>query len=112
MDALDIRISARPVGETSAAAENYKVKMINLGGVLMESGQMHEQEARLLVEMNLPDNVRVSMKGRVTTCLAVKGSDVARYDVGIEFTDISDQDKAKLKKFIHWLYLKDAGFTE
>jgi Tfp pilus assembly protein PilZ len=111
VDMIDIRIRTKTADETPLAAEDFMVKMLNLGGVLMEGGHLHEFNRTLLMEIALPDNVRISLTGRVTSCLPVKAKD-GRYDVGIEFISMIEQDRTKLKKFIHWLYLKDAGFTE
>lgn len=112
VDMMDIRVTAKTAAGTSAAPVDYIVKMLSLGGVLMTGDYMQELESKLLMDMALPKNVRLSLTGRVTSCLTTKDSTVTRYEVGIEFIDISEPDKTKLKKFIHWLYLKDAGFTE
>ena len=111
VDMMDIRIRAKTAAGTSAAAVDYKVKMLSLGGTLMEGDRLHELESKLLMEMTLPENVRISLTGRVTSCLSAKAKG-GRYDVGAEFISMTEQDRTKLKKFIHWLYLKDAGFTE
>ncbi len=108
VETLDIRIRAKAVSER-AAPEDYRAKKLNLGGVLMESDHVHELTSRLQIELTLPDNVRISLTGRVTSCIPV---DATRYDVGIEFISMTEQDRTKLKKFIQWLYLKDAGFAE
>ncbi len=112
MDAMNIHITATTASGKSASSENYIVKMLSLGGGLMTGDHPHEPESRLLLDMTLPENVRVSFTGRVTSCLSVENKGSVRYDIGVHFADMSEQDKAKLKKLIHWLYLKDAGFTE
>ncbi len=111
VDGLDIRITAKTATEKSATGD-YIVKMLSLGGVLMTGDHPHELESKLLMDMTLPENVRISFTGRVTSCLALKQGKGESYEIGIQFADMSEQDKTKLKKFIHWLYLKDAGFTE
>lgn len=112
VDMLDIRIQAKTAAETTAAAEDYRTKMLNLGGVLMEGDHIHELNSNLAIEMTLPDNVRISLTGRVTSCIPPKDSKGRRYEIGLEFSAVREHDRTKLKKFIHWLYLKDAGFTE
>ena len=111
VETMDIRVRAKAESETSASAEDYKVISINLGGALMEGSISHKRESRLLMEVLLPENVRISITGRITSCHSSKSTGKL-YDVGIEFVSMSEPDKAILKKFIHWLYLKDAGFTE
>jgi hypothetical protein len=111
VDMMDIRIRAKTASETSSAAEDYVTIMINLGGLLMEGLRPHQLESKLLLDMIFPENVRISLTGRVTSCHFAKSKDDL-YDVGIEFVSMTETDRTKLKKFIHWLYLKDAGFTE
>lgn len=112
VDGLDVHVRTQDADRASAAPEDYIAKMLNLGGMLIESSRPHEQHGKLRFELTLPEKVSLSITGRVTFCLSSKDVKGARYEVGIEFTDMSEQDKTKLKKFIHWLYLKDAGFTE
>ncbi len=111
MDAMNIRIRAETSGK-STASETYTIKMLSLGGALMTGDTPHEPESKLMLDMTLPENVRVSFTGTVTSCLAVNHKEGVLYDIGVRFADMSEQDKTKLKKLIQWLYLKDAGFTE
>ena len=111
VDMMDIRVRTKTEADTSVPSEDYKAISINLGGALMEGEVPHKQESRLLMYVLLPENVRISLTGRVTSCHASKSAGKL-YDVGIEFVSMSVPDKAILKKFIHWLYLKDAGFAE
>ncbi len=112
MDAMNIRITAETASGKSTACETYAIKMLSLGGALMTGDNPHEPDSKLMLDMTLPENVRVSFTGTVTSCLAVKHEGGVLYDIGVRFGDMSEQDKIELKKLIHWLYLKDAGFTE
>jgi len=112
VDTMDIRISAKTAVGKNTAPEDYIVKMLSLGGVLMTGDRLHELETKLLMDMTLPENVRISFAGRVTSCLPVNNDRGMRYDIGVQFADLPEKGKTELKKFIHWLYLKDAGFTE
>ncbi len=110
VEAMGIGIRAKPTSPESSDSENCRALKLNLGGVLMTSDHAHELNSKLMIEMTLPDNVLVSLVGRVTSCLPAKNRD-AGYEVGIEFRYITEQDRNKLKKFIHRLYMEDAGFT-
>lgn len=111
VDMMDIRLRVKDSAETTDAAEDYIAIMINLGGVLMEGERPQQLESKLIMDMTFPEKIRISLTGRVTSCHPSK-SRGNLYDIGIEFISMTERDKAKLKKFIHWLYLKDAGFTE
>ena len=112
VDMMDIRLRAIEAAETSAATEDYRVKMLSLGGTQIESGRLLELQSKLQMEMTLPENVRISLTGRVTCCVPEEDDKGMRHNIGIEFITMSEHDRTKLKKFIHWLYLKDAGFAE
>jgi c-di-GMP-binding flagellar brake protein YcgR len=112
VDRMDIRITAMTAFGKSASAEDYRVIMLSLAGMQIESGHHLELKSKLQMEMTLPENVRISLTGRVTCCVAEEDDKGLRHNIGIEFIEMSEQDRTELKKFIHWLYLKDAGFTE
>lgn len=107
VDKLGILINVQ-TSEASPADDSYKVKMLNLGGVLIEGVRMWETESNLLIEMTLPDNVRLSLTGTVTACGPAKDSSEGHYDVGIKFTDMPARERAKLLTFIQRLHLKDS----
>lgn len=86
--------------------EKYKVKKLSLGGMLLESGRPLEPGEAFLMEMVIPGHTLVSFSGRVTSCIMARG----RCDIGVEFVDIRQEDRDKLKEFIRRLYLEAAGF--
>ena len=100
VDMMDICIQAKTGAETSSSAEDYSAKMLNLGGVLMEGDRLHIPESKLIMEMTLPENVRIPLTGRVTSCITAKNSRGSRYDVGVEFISMTERDRTELKKFI------------
>ena len=112
VDMMDIRITAKTAAEKSAASGDSIVKMLSLGGVLMTGDHPHEPESKLLMDMTLPENVHISFTGRVTCCVPKEDDKGMRHNIGIEFIEMSEHDRTKLKKFIYRLYLKDAGFAE
>jgi hypothetical protein len=88
--------------------ETYRVRKLSLGGMLFESRRSFEPETRLHMEMTIPGNIPVDFIGRVTTCIPSERP--ACFDTGIEFIDMPEPDRIKLKEFIRRLYLEDAGF--
>lgn len=109
MDMMEIRGSAMAAGED--VPKPFKVKMLSLGGMLIESDHLHELGSKLHLEIILPDNVRLALTGRPTSSFPSEDGPAGHYDIGIKITALSSQDRTKLKEFIRWLYLKDAGFT-
>jgi len=105
VDAMDISGIATTPGE--GGPTSFKVMTLSLGGMLIQSCRLHETGSTLQMEMALPQNVRLSFSGSVTSSFPAADG---HYDVGIKFGALSEQEKTKLKEFIRWLYLEDAGF--
>jgi hypothetical protein len=83
--------------------ENYKVKNLNLGGMLIESDHALEIDSKLPMEMALPDDGSIMFLGRVAYCRLIEQEDLMHYDIGIEFVDMPEQSGMKLREFIRLL---------
>lgn len=97
----------------------YIVKKLSLGGMLIESRQPLQPEQRFPMALMLPGHRETSIMGRVASCLKKQGTSEDAFDIGIEFTDISTQDRKNVEDFIktlenyeeldkdHWKHHKD-----
>jgi Tfp pilus assembly protein PilZ len=80
--------------------EFYAVKVISLGGILIETKKEFPAGSAFSMELLLPDDEKpLFFEGRIAHCNAVSRGDVLRYDVGIEFIKMKDEDKARLGGF-------------
>jgi hypothetical protein len=71
-----------------------------MGGMLIETGQALKEESKFRMQLLLPEEKRpVVFIGRVASCLETVGKK-ASYDVGVEFLDMPEKDRARLKEFI------------
>ena len=77
----------------------YKVKVLSLCGMLIESEQTLSLNDTVKMKISLPEDATISFLGRTVSCTAI---DVQpeRYDIGIEFLEISEEDREKLKTFL------------
>ncbi len=91
-------------------AETYRVKKLSLGGLLLESDHTFENETRLHMSIALTRHMCVTFVGRVASCIPSPGKS-SHFDIGIQFIDMLQKDKMRLKEFIRRLYLEDAGFA-
>jgi Tfp pilus assembly protein PilZ len=91
-------------------SETYQVKTLSLGGLLIESDHGFEPETRLHMDITIPGNAPLSFTGRVASSTP-SPDDPHHVEIGIEFVDMREQDRTRLKEFIRRLYLEDAGFT-
>lgn len=82
--------------------ENYKVKNLSLGGMLVESEQKPDLETRLPMELTFAEDKTIYFWGRIASFNLVKEKerDIEHYEMGVEFLDMSEKDRDILSKFI------------
>lgn len=83
--------------------EQFRVKSISLGGLLMESLNEIPKDSELALQVKLPGRSRpLSSGGKVASCVSIDGGlqNTSRYDIGIEFVDIAKKDITRLKKVL------------
>lgn len=89
--------------------ETYGVRKLSLGGMLIDSARDLAPDTRLHMEITLPGNARIDFVGRVASRVP-SPERTGHFEVGIEFMNMPERDKIRLKEFIRRLYLEDAGF--
>ncbi len=87
----------------------YTLKKLSLSGMLIESEHELALETRLPMEISLPGDEPISCSGRVAYCVKADMEDTALYNIGIEFINMPEKDKEKLKNFIKILDERDEG---
>ena len=82
---------------------SYKVKSLSLDGMLIESEHSLEIESKMPMEITLTENSCIKFLGRVASCLLIKNKDIEHYDIGIEFIEMSENDREILVELIRLL---------
>ena len=99
---LHIRFQIKPPDKVILSfREEYKVKKLSTGGMLIENEGALDIEDTLPMEILFPEKISVRVAGRVASCLASQKKNSAYYDIGIEFLEISSSDSKVLNNFIH-----------
>lgn len=80
------------------------VKKLGLSGMLIETEQALENEDKFPMEMTLPENKVIMFQGVVVSCFLVIDTDPEKYEVGIEFLDMPEENRENLEKFILLLH--------
>jgi c-di-GMP-binding flagellar brake protein YcgR len=84
--------------------KNFTVLRLGLGGMLIETKQRMDIDLKYSMEINFPEGEQsIKLLGRIASCLEIPETSPKRYDVGIEFIEISEKDSSKLKEFIDFL---------
>jgi hypothetical protein len=82
--------------------QEYMVKKISLSGMLVETEYPLELDSRNSIELFI-NGYTLQISIRVTNCHDIITDGIAKYDIGIEFIDISEQDENILQNFINTL---------
>ena len=80
--------------------DNYKVKTISLGGMLIECLRNFEIESRIPMEMFINDDNPLKFVGRVASSQVIDKEGQKQYNIGIEFLDLTEKDREVLASFI------------
>ncbi|HYA15316.1 MAG TPA: PilZ domain-containing protein [Syntrophales bacterium] len=84
--------------------ESDYVKMISLGGMLIESKEELEIAGRFPMEMSFLSDIKpIKFLGRTAYCTEILGKMPKRYDTVIEFIEMNEKDRARLKEFLEIL---------
>jgi len=81
----------------------FKVKSISLGGMLIQTEQALEINSTIPMELSLQADNTDTFIGRVVSCTMIEHMGQTHYDIGVEFTNLTDEDTALLKTFIDYL---------
>lgn len=80
----------------------YDVRKISLSGMLIEFERPLSTDVKYNMELLLNGNV-LNIVGRVANCIEIESDTSIRYGIGIEFVEMSEEDRGVLKGFIDTL---------
>lgn len=81
----------------------YKVRLVSLSGMLIETARRPEGDGVYEMEILPPGRESFAFTGRVRSYLEVADAVPPRYEIGIEFLDMSAEAKERLNRFVAWL---------
>ncbi len=85
----------------------FKVKEVSLSGILIQTDVGLVLQSVIPMGLALHDNSFVHFQGRVASINMVEEHGNARYDIGVEFLNLSEEGTALLKSFIDHLAASD-----
>jgi c-di-GMP-binding flagellar brake protein YcgR len=92
-----------PWEKTLCFPAQFKVKEISLCGMLIETDQALGIESMIPMGLSLKADNPVNFIGRVVSCRMTADEGQTHYEIGVEFKDLTDTDRASLKTFIDYL---------
>lgn len=100
---ISVGVSWKKVGSSEQVAESDLTKNIAAGGICLIVFEKVVLGDILFLELTLPTKQTIVCRGRVVWVrdLGILGKEAQRkFDVGIEFVDISSEDRETIKKFV------------
>ncbi len=99
---LNIRFHIKdPENSILIYPDNYIVKTISQGGMLIECQRNFEIESRMPMEMFIHDDTPLKFVGRVASCREIDKNGEKKYDTGIEFLGLTEKDREVLTSFMN-----------
>jgi hypothetical protein len=86
--------------------QSYRVRVISLSGLLMETDQPLDLRHEYPMEVTLEDGDLLRFTGRVAYCGAAAEGAPQRYEIGVAFAEMTPGDRARLARFIETLSRK------
>ena len=83
--------------------QSYRVRVISLSGLLMETEQPLDLRQAYPMEVTIETGETLHFSGRVAYCNTVADPAPTRYEIGVAFIDMPAADRARLGKFIESL---------
>lgn len=99
-----------PCEKTLSFPAQFKVKVISQSGMLIETDDALQIESTAPMGMTLQEaDTCINFIGRVASCEKKEDKGTSHYEIGVEFKDLTDKDKALLKNFTDYLAALEAG---
>jgi Tfp pilus assembly protein PilZ len=89
--------------QTLSYPAQFRVKVIGLGGMLIQSDAALKIDSRIPMELSLDADRTISFTGRVASCAKAGDRGQDFYEIGVEFLGLPEQDTALIKTFIEYL---------
>jgi len=112
---IDVRFVIHTPGEKILSyPAQFKVKDVSLCGFLMQTDVNLSLQSIIPMELAVHNDNFVRFNGRVASTRMYEEQGETRYDIGVEFTDLSEEGAELLKSFIDYLAQseKKAGADE
>jgi hypothetical protein len=106
--AVDRRLTVRfyittPWEQTLSFPAQFKVKEISLSGMLIQTEEALGIESMIPMGLSLKADNPVNFIGRIASCRMAGAKGQSPYEIGVEFTDLTDEGRTLLKAFIDYL---------
>ena len=101
---LNVRFQiSAPQEKVMVFPANFRVKDITLNSMLINSDQFLQKESMVPIELYLNDDDQLHFTGKVFSSRKIEDQESVTYEIEMTYADLSEKDRAMLKKFIDYL---------
>jgi Tfp pilus assembly protein PilZ len=79
---------------------HFGVKNISQSGVIIQTNHHLKIGSMVLMELSISSCNPVSFMGKVVSCRKMQDKEHSNYDIGVEFSELTDRDRSLLVSFI------------
>ncbi|HUI44554.1 MAG TPA: PilZ domain-containing protein [Nitrospirota bacterium] len=79
----------------------FGIKDISQSGVIIQTDHKLKTDSMVLMEMSLNSCDPVSFMGKVVSCHLTHNKGHRKYDIGVEFSELTDRDRSLILSFIN-----------
>jgi hypothetical protein len=88
---------------------NCKIQELGMGSMLTKSGHELENGSQVLAVITSLGGEPLKIVGRIVSCSFLGGMDAGQvFDIGIEFTEASDEDRERIKRLVRSTIVSDS----
>ncbi len=96
----DIQFSiTTPNEEVLKLPTQFGVKDISQSGVIIQTDHQLKIDSMVLMELSVNSCNSVSFMGKIVACRMTQDAEHAYYDIGVEFSELTDRDRSLLMSF-------------
>jgi Tfp pilus assembly protein PilZ len=97
----DIRFSiTTPSGKVLNLPSNFSVKEISPNGIIIQTDHQWKIDSMVLMELAVKAFDPVNFMGKVVSCRMMQDSVNTKFDMGVEFSELTDRDRSALTSLI------------
>ncbi len=75
----------------------FNIKEISQSGLIIRTDQQLHKDSMVLMELSIKAGEPVSFVGKVVSCRIAKSTEHPGHDIGVEFSELTDQDRVVIK---------------
>ncbi len=104
----DIKFSiTTPSEKVLNLLSQFGVKEISRSGIIIQTDRKLKIGSMVLMELSVSACEPASFMGKVVSCRTIQGKENVTYDIGVEFTELTDRARSLIQRFIECV--KDKG---